>query len=163
MEFWVIVGAIFFSESCMGPFNDNLNELLVRRFGISYTTSGGLLLIPMTGLTVLTFVFGKMLRDNAAIRRLSIAVGSLFYLATMTSLYFLPNTTHPQLYHYFVIVIFLLSFSVFATVYLSFLTTSIPFYVSPSVLGTAWGLAGSSVGFAQCIIPGIYIWIMGND
>ena len=146
----------------MGPFNDNLNELLIRRFGVPYTTAGQLLLIPMSGLTILTFIFGNILKNNPRVRRLSIAVASVLYLTTMAALYYLPNSAEPTLTHYIMIVVFLASFSVFATVYYASLTTSVPYLVKSSILGTAWGFAGCAVGFSQCIIPGLYIFVMGN-
>ena len=116
----------------------------------------------MTGLTILTFIFGSILKKNPKIRRLSIAVASVFYLTAMSALYFLPNSTQPSPLHYVMIVIFLISFAVFATVYYASLTTSVPYLVKESILGTAWGFAGCAVGFSQCIIPGLYIVVMGS-
>lgn len=35
--------------------------------------------------------------------------------------------------------------------------------VEEKVLGTAWGIAGSVVGFSQCIVPLIFIKIIDSD
>lgn len=162
VSFWVVIAAIFFAEASMGPFNDNLNELLVTRFGVSYTTSGQLILIQWAGLAVFVLIYGRFLRAKPHLRRLSILIAFSFYFAAQMGLYFLPNAEHPQPYHYFVIVVFLISFAAFATVYYSALTPAITFLVEDSVLGTAWGITGSSIGFVQCIVPLLYIWVMNG-
>ena len=52
---------VFFSEGSLGPFNDNLNDLLVNRFNIPYKDAGGLLLIPFGGLSIFSILVGLYL------------------------------------------------------------------------------------------------------
>ena len=58
------------------------------------------------------------------------------------------------------VTLFLFSLALYATVYYASLTSAAPFLVKKSVLGTAWGIVGSSIGFVQCIIPLCYIFII---
>ena len=37
---------VFFSEGSLGPFSNNLNDLIVKRFAIPYGDAGKLLIIP---------------------------------------------------------------------------------------------------------------------
>lgn len=48
-------------------------------------------------------------------------------------------------------------------VYYASITTSISFLVDSSILGTAWGVAGSMIGFSQCLVPLLFITIIGGQ
>ena len=37
---------VFFGESSIGPYFDNLTDLLVKRFGVPYITAGQISMIP---------------------------------------------------------------------------------------------------------------------
>lgn len=161
--FWIIAASIFFFESSLGPVNDNLNELLVARFGISYTDAGKLLLIHFTLLPFISALFAYFLRKKPSIRRMSIVVSSLLYVIAHLVVYFLPNSPEPQYYHYLVIVIFLVILSVNFTIYYVSLTAAISFLVEEEVLGTAWGIAASMVGFSQCLVPLAFIKIIDSN
>ena len=91
--FWVIIGAIFFFEASLGPVNDNFNELLVKRFSISYTDAGKLLLIHFTLLPFISAIFSYVLGKVPHIRRLSIVISSSLYFLAHLSVYSLGNTT----------------------------------------------------------------------
>lgn len=58
---------------------------------------------------------------------------------------------------------FLFSMSFNFAVYYGALTTSVPFLVSQSVLGTAWGCAGTAIGISQCVIPILYSAIISSN
>lgn len=47
-------------------------------------------------------------------------------------------------------------------VYYASITTSVPFLINSSVLGTAWGCAGSAIGFSQCLIPLVFISVINS-
>lgn len=47
-------------------------------------------------------------------------------------------------------------------VYYSSISPSISFLVDEGVLGTAWGVAGSAIGFSQCLVPLLFILIIGD-
>jgi len=42
----VLCGAIFSFEAALGPYFDNMNEMIVKRFGIDYTDAGKMLIVP---------------------------------------------------------------------------------------------------------------------
>lgn len=159
-KFWVIIAAIFCSEASLGSFNDNLNELIVSRFNFKYADTGKILLIPFMGMAIFTIIIGYLLRQKPHLRRIIIAFGTMLYFAAHVGLYLLPNTKNPQTYHYVYVVFFLLSMSFSFAVYYSALTASISFLVNPSVLGTAWGCAGSAIGISQCFIPLLFTAII---
>ena len=83
---------IFFCEASLGPFNDNLNELIVSRFNFSYTDTGKLLLIPFVGLIFFTAFSGYVLRKRPSIRRISMLVSTTLYMSSHLVLFFLDNT-----------------------------------------------------------------------
>lgn len=47
--------------------------------------------------------------------------------------------------------------------YYSCLTTAVSYVVHPSVIGTAWGAVGSSIGLCQCLAPLAFIPIINSD
>lgn len=47
-------------------------------------------------------------------------------------------------------------------VYYASITTSIPFTVNSDILGTAWGCAGSAIGFSQCLVPLLIIYVINS-
>ena len=161
--FWVIIAAIFFFEASLGPVNDNFNELLVRRFNISYTDAGKLLLIHFTLLPFISALFSYALGKVPHLRRLSIVVSSILYFLAHLSVYFLGNTSSPKFYHYLVIAIFLIILSVNFSIYYVSLTAAVTYMIEEKVLGPAWGIAGSVVGFSQCIVPLIFIEIIDSN
>lgn len=48
------------------------------------------------------------------------------------------------------------------SIYYTCITPCIPFLVSSDVLGTAWGIAGSAIGLSQCLIPILFIAVIGS-
>ena len=90
--FWFIIAFTFFSEASLGPFNDNLNDLLVKRFSIPYADAGRLLLIPSGGLSICSVIIGKVFTHYPRLRRRSFIFSTGLFFVTMILLYFLPNT-----------------------------------------------------------------------
>jgi hypothetical protein len=87
-----LTGAIFFAEASLGPFNDNLNDLIVKRFNIPYVTVGKLLLIPFTFLAPFSLAVGTICTKKPHYRRNIMLISSLIYFSAILSLYLLPNT-----------------------------------------------------------------------
>jgi hypothetical protein len=90
-SFWILIGVIFFTEYCVGPFIDNLNDTLVKRFQIPYVTAGEILIIPYGLASILSIALGKMLSIRPTWRRKSFFLASLLYFLGLAGLYFLPN------------------------------------------------------------------------
>lgn len=88
-------------------------------------------------------------------------IGTGNYLFSHFLLFFLPNTKSPEYYHYLIVLYFLFSMAFAFAVYYASISTSISFLVDSSVLGTAWGVAGSAIGISQCLVPLIFIAIIG--
>jgi len=59
--FWVIVGAVFFTETVIGSYIDNLNDTIVKRFRISYVNAGYLMFIPYGAAAIISFILGLVL------------------------------------------------------------------------------------------------------
>ena len=127
-------------EWTLSPFYDNLNELIVKSYALEYTTTGRLILIPYTGLAILSIIFGKLLKEKPEFRRFSYVLGTFFYFGSFLFLYRVPNTGAPTHIHYFAIILFLCAMSVTFAVYYTTLTTAIPYVVSERNLGTAWAI-----------------------
>lgn len=47
-------------------------------------------------------------------------------------------------------------------VYYASISPSIAFLADPSALGTAWGVAGSAIGFSQCLVPLLFMAVIGG-
>ena len=120
---------VFFSEGSLGPFNDNLNDLLVNRFNIPYKDAGGLLLIPFGGLSIFSILVGLYLSKKPTHRRSSFLLSTTLYFVFMGCLYLLPNTTNPTLLYYYVISLFLLSMSFCFAIFYAAICTSIAYVV----------------------------------
>jgi hypothetical protein len=90
-SFWVIIGAVFFTEYCLGSFVDNLNDTLVKRFQIPYVTAGEILILPYGLASLISIVLGKMLSLRPKWRRKSFFAASLSYFLGITGIYLLPN------------------------------------------------------------------------
>lgn len=161
--FWVIIVAILLTEASTATFIDNLNDLLVKRFGFSYVVSGRLCMIPYVSLTFLAIVAGKLIADNPQYRRLSYVASSVEFFFIMICLYFLPNSTQPSVLHYIVVITFNLSIGLAMGIFYSGLFTCIPFSVDDKVVGTAWGFSGMAIGLASCTVPLLYAGIVSLD
>jgi hypothetical protein len=150
-SFWILIGVIFFTEYCVGPFIDNLNDTLVKRFQIPYVTAGEILIIPYGLASILSIALGKMLSIRPTWRRKSFFLASLLYFLGLAGLYFLPNIRKgdkASSFHYVVIAFFCIAMSfIFAEIY-SCLCSCIIYVVEKKYLGTAWGVIGSTLGFS---------------
>ena len=60
-SFWILILGIFCTEASCASFIDNINDLLVKRFGFTYLEAGRLGMIPFSALAVLSIVAGKLL------------------------------------------------------------------------------------------------------
>lgn len=110
-QFWVVCVAIFFFQACLGPFFDNLNDLMVKRFNISYTDSGNMLLIPFSMLVVFAYLLTKISKSKPHWRRPCLLFASILYFLTISLLYLMPNTNTPTPIYYIVISFYLLTMS----------------------------------------------------
>lgn len=79
----------------MGGFNDNFNDLLIKRFGFSYTEAGQLIMIPFGGMAIYSVIIGKLLSDYPAYRRITTLVTFSWNFIAMLALYYLPNSHSP--------------------------------------------------------------------
>ncbi len=69
----------------------NLNDLIVKRFTISYVDVGKLLLIPYFCGAIFSLMVGKILIEKPKYRRLSFFIASILYLLGTIALYILTN------------------------------------------------------------------------
>lgn len=136
--------------------------MIVKRFNFGYTIAGKFLLIPFSALAIFTLIMSTVLRKRPSVRRLSMLIGTGVYLFAHICLYFLPNTQEPQFYHYIVVIFFLFSMAFQFAIYYASISPSIAFLADPSALGTAWGVAGSAIGFSQCLVPLLFMAVIGG-
>lgn len=130
---------------------ENLNDLLVNRFEIAYTTAANLSLIPYLLGAVLAIVCGKLVGSNIKkIRRTIILIVPLLLLVGLIALYSLPNCTVDNInpIHYVVIVFFLVLLSCMVGSIFSVVASSLSLLVDKKRLGTAWGVCGMAIGLS---------------
>jgi len=110
-----------------------------------------------------TVICGYILKKNPSFRRKSMLVSTAVYLTAHFLLYFTPNSTEPKAYHFVVVIFFLFAMAFNFSIYYTSITPSISFLVTSNVMGTAWAVAGSAVGFSQCLVPLLFILIVGGE
>lgn len=155
-EFWILVFITLFSECSMCAFNDNLNDMLNKRFGFSYTDAGKLLMIPFGAMTIYSMIIGKVLAILPHIRRKILVLTFAFNFFMIIILYYLPNSTQPSSYHYFFVIVFLLSESVGLGTYYSGVMPLVVLVVPETTLGLGWGIIGTAIAFSGAFGPAIY-------
>lgn len=124
-----MIAMVFFSEGSLGPFLNNLNDLIVRRFAISYADTGKLLIIPFGALSIFSVIVGKVFTQNSKIRRKSFLFSTSLYFVMMAALYFVPNQESPSTFYYFFVALFLLTMSFAFSIFYSGMCTSISYVV----------------------------------
>lgn len=92
-DFWVIVGAVFFTEIVLGSYIDNLNDSIVKRFSISYVNAGYLMFIPYGAAAIICFLLGLLLDKRPKMRRPLMTLSNVAYSIGLLLVYFLPNVT----------------------------------------------------------------------
>ena len=127
---------------------DNLNDLIVKRFSISYSNAGRLLLIPFGGLSILSIIVGKTFIHYPHLRRGSFLLSTCLFFVMMVCLYFLPNTSDPSAWHYIFIILFLISMSFAFTIFYAGVSPAISYIVEEESIGTAWGVVGTAIGLS---------------
>lgn len=110
-------------------------------------------MIPFSFLAVFTILCGFILKKKSSFRRLSMLIGPTFYMVCHFILFLTPNTKTPSLLNYVIVIMFLFSMSFNFAVYYVSITPSISFFTPNGSLGAAWGVAGSAIGFSQCLVP----------
>lgn len=155
--------SIFSFEMTLTPFLDNFNELLVKRFGISYTDAGKLILVPWTFYMICAIPMGKILSVRPKWRRSVFVLGVSVYSILMLGLYLIENTGQPGFWHYAYVAAFLFWFSFCLAVNYIGLTTATVYLVSENTQGAAWGVCSCVISLSQCLLPLIIIWIVGDN
>jgi peptidoglycan/LPS O-acetylase OafA/YrhL len=107
-----VCAAIFFFEAALGPYFDNLNDMIVKRFNIEYTMAGKLLLLPEGLLVFFGYALSKICYETPKWRRKIMLGITLAYFFAISLVYLLPNTDEPGFLHYLVIIVFLLCMSI---------------------------------------------------
>ena len=92
-EFWVIVAAVFFSETVLGSHVDNLNDTIVKRFRITYVNAGYLMFIPYGAAAFTSFLLGLVLEKKPKLRRILVGSSTIAYSMGLLAMYFLPNVS----------------------------------------------------------------------
>lgn len=90
-QFWVIIGAVFFTELCLASYIDNLNDTLVKRFQISYVNAGYFLFIPYGAAAFLSYLIGKVLSKNPKFKRKIILFVVILFSIGIIAVYLMPN------------------------------------------------------------------------
>ena len=101
----------------------------MKSYGIPYEEVGKFLLIPYSGLAILSIIIGNILKTKPYLRRILFILSSFLYLLAFIGLYKIPNTKNPSPLHYSIIIIFLAVMSFAFAVYYTCLTSSIPYVV----------------------------------
>lgn len=104
-------GAIFFFEAAVGPYFDNMNDMIVKRFGINYTDAGKMLILPEALLVVFGYGISKTCSIKPHWRRKILLIISISYLILISLMYLLPNTKEPTAIYYITICLYLLLMS----------------------------------------------------
>lgn len=161
--FWVLILAELFTEVSLGSFNDNLNDLIVKRFNIPYADAGILLVIPFASVAILSILFSIVMNKHPKTRRTLMVASTVLYLVGQIVLYFLPDTQEPTAWYYVVISFFCLTNGFGFAILFSGLQAAIPYVVEKKTIGTAYGVLGCAVGFSQCLMPFVNIAIIDSD
>lgn len=141
-EFWFYILAIFFGECCNGPFLDNLTDLLLKRFGIPYTTAGALTMIPCGLSPVCALVWYYFLSRFPNRRRLIMVCIACLSLALHVTVLLIPNSGEPGFLQYFLVALALLCYAFAYAGFLGVLNSSVTMIVPPNLVGTAYGALG---------------------
>jgi hypothetical protein len=80
----------------------------------------------------------------------------------MVGLYFLPITSDPNLLYYLAIGLFLIMMSINLATFYTVLLPSIANVVGKKLIGTAWGICGSSIGISQCFMSIVMINVLSR-
>jgi hypothetical protein len=85
--------------------------MIVKRFGISYTDAGKMIILPEALLVVFGYGLQKICSTNPQWRRKILLGASILYFILISLIYLLPNTKEPTAIYYIVICFFLLLMS----------------------------------------------------
>ena len=107
----MLCGAIFFFEAALGPYFDNMNDMIVKRFGIDYTDAGKMLIVPEALLVVFGYGISKTCSIKPHWRRKILLIISIAYFVLISIVYLLPNTKEPTAIYYITICVYLLLMS----------------------------------------------------
>jgi MFS family permease len=134
----------------------NLNDLIVNRFNIPYTTTGQLLLIPFILGSLFSLLFGKILISKPTLRRKMVLSSNIVITIAMIIFYFLPSLNPNEdidSFTYIWVVFYLVMFSVFFGSIYTILVSSVSLLADKKRLGTAWGVVGTAIGLGQSVSP----------
>ena len=142
---------IFIGECCNGPFLDNLTDLMVKRFNIPYTISGGLTMLPCGLSPVCSMIWFWFIKKYPSKRRLIFVLIALQSVLLHLILLLVPNSEEPTSIHYVFVVMSLLCYAFAYAGFLGIINASITMIVPPNLIGTAYG----ALGFADTLGMGI--------
>ena len=113
-------------------------------------------MIPYGVLGILSVFMSKIMSDYPRFRRKGYLISSIGNFVLTAVMALLPNTKNPTPLYYVFIFFFLLWMSFTMTIFYTGIFTCVPFAVEDRVVGTAWGISGTCVGLASCLMPLLY-------
>lgn len=144
---------VFVGECCNGPFLDNLTDLILKRFGIPYTVSGALTMIPC-GLTPLcSILWFWFINKYPSKRRLIFCCIALQSVVLHLVMLLIPNSEEPSFVQYFFVAFSLLCYALAYSGFLGVVGTSITMIVPCNLTGTAYGALGFVDTLSMGLIP----------
>lgn len=152
-EFWIFIVTVFFGESSIGPYFDNLTDLLVKRFNIPYTTAGQLSMIPTGFSPIFSMCFFFLLKRYQSKRRIIIIILNGLSVVCHVTMLLIPNTDTPTPATYFFSMFALLCLSGSFAGYLGVLEVSAGMLVPKHLLGVAYGSVAAVNSLSMALMP----------
>jgi len=131
-------------------FANNVNDLMVKRFGFNPSSAGNLITIIYICPVVLTPFCGTF-ADKYGKRIVIIFIASLIFCLDHLGIAFLPDATEDDPNYY--MVVGLLGVGLFYSVYAAVFWPCIPLVVGQKLMGVGYGLAFSAENLMLALLP----------
>ena len=148
--YYLLVVNSFFIYGGLYGITNNVNDLMVERFGFDPGSAGTLISIVYICPVLLTPLFGVLV-DRFGRRAVFLVLACLIFCATHLGVAFFPDSApnHPA----YLVIIPLLGVSLSYSIYGAVFWPCIALVIEPKMTGTAYGIVGSAANTMLTIIP----------
>jgi len=147
--YYLLVLSSVFLYGGLDGLTNNINDLMVRRFGFTPSTAGNIIPIIYVCPVIITPFFGTF-ADKKGKRALIILIASIIFSLDHLGIAFLPNTTtHPN----YAIAVCLLGVGLFYATYAAVFWPCIAIVVGQKLMGIGYGIAFSFENLMLAVLP----------
>jgi len=149
LNYYLLVFSSVFLYGGLFGLTNNINDLMVKRFGFTPSTAGNIIPIIYVCPVIITPFFGTF-SDKKGKRVLMILIGSIIFSLDHLAIAFLPNTTsHPN----YAIAICLFGVGLFYATYAAVFWPCIAIVVGQKLMGIGYGIAFSAENLMLAFLP----------